>query len=70
MNTVLVGQKVRPLKALLEALQARVAAIDVRLRELPLAEAAASSLKSEKDRLLKRNDEVGKMLAALSAETR
>ena len=70
LNRVLVGQKVRTLKALLEALQARVAAIDVWLRDLSLDEAAASSLKSDKDRLLKRKDEVGKMLAALCAETR
>ena len=60
--------KVRVLKALLDALQARVTAIDARFREVAPDNQAAGRLNAEREALLKRKDEVGKMLTALAAE--
>jgi hypothetical protein len=66
----LAAKKVTILELLSVQLQSRVDAIDDRLRELPLDEAAASSLKSERDGLLKRRAGLDKMLRDLATEAR
>jgi hypothetical protein len=64
------AKKVTILHLLSVQLQSRVDAIDDSLRELPLDEPAASSLKSERDGLLKRRAGLDKMLRDLATEAR
>jgi hypothetical protein len=66
----LAAKKVRVIKALLDALQARVAAIDSLLRELPRDDPAATRLRAEREGILARKDEVGTMLMALASDAR
>lgn len=64
------SKKKRLLKAISDALQTRVTAIDARRREAPQDDPDIDRLSAERDRLLKRKAEVDTMLMSLAAEAR
>lgn len=62
--------KARTLRALSDALRARVAVIDARLLNSPSDDLEVRRLNTERDTLLKREREVGELLKKLAGETR